>query len=77
MGLISYVNPSGRKPLNDGRNLLNFTGELLKLESLPNAKGKVIVAGDLVLADLLRGIQRDGPKFWPSHSAARSWWQCF
>ncbi|MBS1986212.1 MAG: MMPL family transporter [Bdellovibrionales bacterium] len=63
VGLIGFINPDGRKPLNDGRNLINFTDSLAPLER-PDAQGntRYTVAGDsFVLADLLRGLHQDAP----------------
>lgn len=61
LGLFVSISPDGSKPLNDARNLINFTDSLNSL-SVGEGTSKVQVAGDsFVLADLLKGIQEEGP----------------
>lgn len=61
IGTVAFVNPNSDKPLNDGVNLLNFTKSLTNIE-LKSTKTTVTAAGDsFILADLLRGLKRDGP----------------
>lgn len=61
VGTIAFVNPNSRKPLNDGVNLLNYTNSLAKI-TLPKTHTEVSASGDsFILADLLRGLKKDGP----------------
>lgn len=61
VGLFVTISPDGKKPLNDARNLINFTDSLTPLR-VGEAKNEVLVAGDsFVLADLLKDIQQEGP----------------
>jgi predicted RND superfamily exporter protein len=62
MGLIGFIYPDNSKPLEDGRNLLNYTKTFRKIW-LPKTESVVAAAGEhFILADLLRGISIDGPK---------------
>jgi uncharacterized protein len=62
VGLVAFIYPDNAKPLEDGRNLLNYTKTFRKLW-LPQTETVVSAAGEhFVLADLLRGIQIDGPR---------------
>lgn len=61
IGLFATISPDGKKPLNDARNLLNFTDSLDPLRVGPEKK-EIQVSGDsFVLADLLKDIQKEGP----------------
>lgn len=61
LGLYAMVNPDSNKPLNNGINLLNFTDSLSPLK-LDDEGHELQVSGDsFVLADLLRGIKKEGP----------------
>lgn len=61
LGYFAMINPDSSKPLNDGINLLNYTDSLSPLR-LDEAGQTLQVSGDsFVLADLLRGIKKEGP----------------
>lgn len=61
-GLIGLIYPNNNKPLEDGRNLLNFT-QTFRYIWLPKSETMVSASGEnFVLADLLRGVKVDGPK---------------
>jgi len=62
VGLIGFIYPDNAKPLEDGRNLLNYTKTFRKIW-LPKTETVVSAAGEhFILADLLRGISIDGPR---------------
>ncbi|NCN39896.1 MMPL family transporter [bacterium] len=62
LGLIGFIYPDNAKPLEDGRNLLNYTKSFRKIW-LPGTETIVSAAGEhFILADLLRGISVDGPR---------------
>jgi len=61
VGTLAYIYPDSGKPLNDGRNLLNFTESLTNIH-IPKSGAVLSASGDsFILADLLRGLKRDGP----------------
>ncbi len=61
-GFIGFIYPVNSKPLEDGRNLLNFT-QTFRHIWLPKSDTVVSASGEnFVLADLLRGIKIDGPR---------------
>jgi predicted RND superfamily exporter protein len=61
-GRLGYVYSDNKRPLEDGRNLLNYTQTFGHIE-LPSGLGTVRAAGEnFVLADLLRSIRMDGPR---------------
>jgi predicted RND superfamily exporter protein len=61
-GRLGFVYSQFDRPLEDGRNLLNFTQTFGHIE-LPGDLGVVHAAGEnFVLADLLRSIRMDGPR---------------
>lgn len=61
VGFIGFIYPDNAKPLEDGRNLLNYTKTFRKIW-LPESETVVSAAGEhFILADLLRGIKVDGP----------------
>lgn len=61
IGTVAFVNPDSSKPLNDGKNLLAFTNSISSI-SLEKTNTVVSGAGDsFILADLMRGLRRDGP----------------
>lgn len=60
-GKIGFIYSDSTKPLEDGRNLLNYTKSIAHIE-LPESKTVVGAFGDsFILADLLHGLQRDAP----------------
>jgi len=62
VGLFAYINPDSSKPINDGRNLLKFTKSMTDMP-LKDSGTTVTAAGNsFIFADLLAGIQRDGPR---------------
>ena len=62
LGLVGFIYPDNSKPLEDGRNLLNYTRSFRKIW-LPGTETIVSAAGEhFILADLLRGISIDGPR---------------
>ncbi|MEO5668514.1 MAG: MMPL family transporter [Bdellovibrionota bacterium] len=61
-GIVGYIYSDPKKPLEDGRNLLQYTETFGSID-LPNQRGTIGAAGEnFVLADLLRSIKVDGPK---------------
>lgn len=61
-GVVAYVYADNNKPLEDGKNLLNYTASLSDIV-LPGSDKVASAAGEnFVLADLLRSIKIDGPK---------------
>ncbi len=61
-GRIGYIYSDISRPLEDGRNLLNYTQTFGHID-LPSDLGVVSAAGEnFVLADLLRSIRMDGPR---------------
>jgi predicted RND superfamily exporter protein len=62
IGLVGFITPASDKPLEDARNLFNYTETFSHIE-LPQSERVVSAAGDAwVLADLLETIQQDGPR---------------
>jgi predicted RND superfamily exporter protein len=61
-GRLAFIYSDIKRPLEDGRNLLNYTQAFGHID-LPSELGTVRAAGEnFVLADLLRSIQMDGPR---------------
>jgi len=60
-GLMGFVYSDNNKPLEDGKNLLNYTKAFATIE-LPRSQAVVSAAGEnFIIADLLRTIKKDGP----------------
>lgn len=61
VGRFGFIYSDNTKPLEDGRNLLNYTKSIAKID-LPETKSTVGASGEsFILADLLHGLQRDAP----------------
>ncbi len=61
LGLYAYVYPDSEKPINDGRNLIEFTNRLKDMPLIPTGETVSAAGNSFVFADLLEGIKRDAP----------------
>lgn len=62
LGLIGFITPASDRPLEDARNLFNYTNAFSKI-TLPQSGSVVSASGDAwIISDLLQTIQTDGPR---------------